>query len=93
MKTLLAWGNIAANGTITSQFGNFAITHTGASGIYTITLPTTPSAASVTITPQTLALTSATISGATLTVNTDLGTIAIPVATDEAFYFIVTGRP
>lgn len=92
-NAIIAWGNIAADGTITSQYGNFTIAHTGSSGIYTITLPTSITNPVVTVTPQTLALFSATISGATLTVNTDLGTIALPVATDEAFYFVVTGRP
>lgn len=88
---IIAWGNIAADGTINAQFGNFTIVHTG-TGVFTITLPTTPSAACGTmsingsIVGRTCAIS---ISGATVTCSTGISS----VLNDQSFYFIITGRP
>jgi hypothetical protein len=89
-NTIMAWGNVAAGGSLTSSFGGLTPNHP-ATGTYHITLPSIPSAAVITITPQLgMRFASAQLVGDTfqITITDDAG-----VATDTPFYFIVTGRP
>jgi hypothetical protein len=94
-NAITATGSIASAGTITSQFGNFSIGHTGSSGVYTITLPNSFTNGWVTASINSSGLLAATcdvfFSGNTITVTTYL--VATGVATDESFNFIFIGRP
>lgn len=89
-NAVIAWGDVAAAGTYNDQFGNSAITHTPGTGVYTITLPNSPTAASTIVTLQSLGVSTVTRSGSTITVTTyDLtGT-----PTDLDFYYQTVGRP
>jgi len=89
-NVVIAWGDVAAAGVVNDQFGNSAVVHTPGTGVYTITLPNAPTAASTVVTLQSLGLTTVTRAGSVLTVTTyDItGT-----PTDLDFYFQVVGRP
>ncbi len=65
-----------------------------ATGIYTLTLPVSLTWGSVAITPISVpCFFTSSVSGTSVIINTFTGTVATPVATDEDFQFIVTGRP
>ncbi|MBS1914501.1 MAG: hypothetical protein JST22_21125, partial [Bacteroidetes bacterium] len=89
-NVVIAWGDIAAAGTVNDQFGNVVVVHTPGTGVYTVTLPNAPTAASTIITLQSLGLTTVTRAGAVLTVTT-YDTTGTP--TDLDFYFQTVGRP
>jgi hypothetical protein len=92
-NNIIAWGDVNADGVVKAQFGNCTIIHDGA-GSYTITLPTSPKDAAISITsessgPMTF---SSQRTGNTIYVHAfDLTQNAHPG--DGSFYFLVVGRP
>jgi hypothetical protein len=86
----IAWGDIVgATGAVNAQFGNAAVARTGV-GVYTVTLPNSPTAAATTVTLQAIGVATVTRAGAVLTINVfDMTS----TAADIDFYYIVTGRP
>lgn len=92
-NNIVAWGDVAADGRINSQFGNVTITRLGA-GLYSITLPDMPQASAVQITSQssTPMIFSAQRLDSTITVRAfDLSASSAPA--DGAFYFLIVTRP
>ncbi|MEP7219893.1 MAG: hypothetical protein ABI876_13305, partial [Bacteroidota bacterium] len=89
-NSVIAWGDIAAPGIVNDQFGNVTVIHTPGTGVYTVTLPNAPTAASTIVTLQSLGLVTVTRAGAVLTITT-YDTTGTP--TDLDFNFQTVGRP
>jgi len=89
-NAVIAWGDVAAAGIFNDQFGNAVVIHTPGTGVYTVALPNAPTAASTTVTLQSLGLVTVTRAGSTLTITT-YDTTSTP--TDLDFYYIIVGRP
>ncbi|MGE3801099.1 MAG: beta strand repeat-containing protein [Candidatus Kapaibacterium sp.] len=89
-NSVIAWGDIAAAGIVNDQFGNAVVIHTPGTGVYTVTLPNSPTAAATTVTLQSIGFVTVTRAGSVLTITT-FDTTATP--TDLDFYYITVGRP
>jgi hypothetical protein len=92
-NNIIAWGEVNADGVVKAQFGNCTIVH-DATGSYTITLPTTPKEAAISITSESvgpMTFSSQRTGNAIYVHAFDLMQNAHPG--DGSFYFIVVGRP
>jgi hypothetical protein len=89
----IAWGDVQSTAVIKAQFGNAVIAHPTI-GVYTITLPNSPTAASVNVTSQSAdpVLFSATRNGNVITVQSR-NALSNFAPADADFYYIVVGRP
>jgi hypothetical protein len=93
-NAVIAWGDIDVTGTsitTTTQFGNATVARTGV-GVYTVTLPATPTAAAITATAQSTSLFIAVASRVNnvITIKTYN---ASATAADVSFFYSVMVRP
>jgi len=95
---VLAWGNFTGSGgglAINAQFGNMSSPSRTSAGVYTVQLPTSPSAPSVVVSGKSAGVIANAFFSAGNTITIFTGTIVAGTytASDAAFFLQVIGRP